>query len=126
MKRETISIPGREPSPILSPAVRAGDFVWTAGLTGRDPRTGEMPDGIEAQTRNTLDQLKAALEAAGSSLASVIKVNIYLSDINLRPKFNEIYLEYFTADRPGRTCIGNVGFDGNTVVEVECVAVVKG
>jgi 2-iminobutanoate/2-iminopropanoate deaminase len=124
MKRETISIPGRAPSPILSPAVRAGGFVWTAGHTGRDPRNGQTPDGIEAQTRNTLENLKAALEAAGSSLASVVKVNVYLTDINLRDTFNEIYLEYFPEDRPARTAIGNAGFEGNTMVEVECVAIV--
>jgi 2-iminobutanoate/2-iminopropanoate deaminase len=84
-----------------------------------------MPDGIEAQTRNTLDSLKAALEAAGSSMRSVLKVNVYLTDIGLRPQFNQIYLEYFPEDRPARTAIGNAGFDGNTLVEVECVAVVE-
>jgi 2-iminobutanoate/2-iminopropanoate deaminase len=125
VKRELITVPGRQPSPILNPAVRAGDLVWTAGHTGRDPKTGQMPDDIETQTRNTLEAIKAALEAAGSSLASVIKVNVYLSDIGLRNKFNEIYLEYFPADRPGRTAIGNVGFEGNTLVEVECVAVAE-
>ena len=125
MKRQLITVPGRQPSPILNPAVRVGDLVWTAGHTGRDPKTGQMPDDLETQTRNTLDAIKAALEAAGSSMASVIKVNIYLSDIALRNRFNEIYLEYFPADRPGRTCIGNVGFEGNTLVEVECVAVAE-
>jgi 2-iminobutanoate/2-iminopropanoate deaminase len=125
MKRQTVSVPGRQPSPILSPAVRAGELVWTAGHVGSDPRTGEMPDGIEAQTRNTLDALKAALEAAGSSMRSVVKVNVYLTDIGLRPQFNQIYLEYFPEDRPARTAIGNAGFDGNTLVEVECVAVVE-
>ena len=125
MKRQLITVPGRQPSPILNPAVRVGDLVWTAGHTGRDPKTGQMPDDLETQTRNTLDAIQAALEAAGSSMASVIKVNIYVSDIALRNRFNEIYLEYFPADRPGRTCIGNVGFEGNTLVEVECVAVAE-
>ena len=125
MKRQLITVPGRQPSPILNPAVRVGDLVWTAGHTGRDPKTGQMPDDLETQTRNTLDAIQAALEAAGSSMASVIKVNIYLSDIALRNRFNEIYLEYFPADRPARTCIGNAGFEGNTLVEVECVAVAQ-
>ena len=125
MKRQLITVPGRQPSPVLNPAVRVGDLVWTAGHTGRDPKTGQMPDDLETQTRNTLDAIQAALEAAGSSMASVIKVNIYLSDIALRNRFNEIYLEYFPADRPARTCIGNAGFEGNTLVEVECVAVAE-
>jgi 2-iminobutanoate/2-iminopropanoate deaminase len=123
-KRQAVHIPGRTSAPHLSPAVRVGDLVWTSGHTGRDPQTGQMPDDIETQTRNTLNNLKAALEAAGTSWDNVIKVNIYLSDINLRPKFNEIYLEYVPSDRPSRTAIGNVGFEGNTLVEVECVAVV--
>ncbi len=126
MKRETIKVPGKKPSAILNPATRAGDLIWTAGHTGSDPATGQTPDGIEAQTRNTLDAVGAALEAAGSSWKSVLKVNIYLTDISLRPKFNEIYLQYVGEDRPARTCIGNAGFDGNTLVEVECVAVREG
>ena len=125
MKRQLITVPGRQPSPILNPAVRVGDLVWTAGHTGRDPKAGQMPDDLETQTRNTLDAIQAALEAAGSSMASAVKVNIYLSDIALRNKVNPIYLEYFPGDKPGRTCIGNVGFEGNTLVEVECVAVAQ-
>ena len=126
MKRETIQVPGKKPSPILNPAVRVGDLVWTAGHTGSDFETGKTPDDFEAQVRNTLNNVGKALEAAGSSWKSAVKVNIYLTDIGLRPKFNEIYLQYVGEDRPGRTCIGNVGFEGNTLVEVEVVAVVEG
>lgn len=125
MKRETIKVPGRKPSPILNPAVRVGELVWTAGHTGSDPQTGTMPDDFEAQVRNTLDNLSQALEAAGSSWASAVKVNIYLRNIADRPRFNDIYLRYVGEDRPGRTCIGNVGFEGNTLVEVEVVAAVE-
>jgi 2-iminobutanoate/2-iminopropanoate deaminase len=125
VKRQTFQVPGRRPSPILNPAVRVGDLIWTAGHTGSDPATGQSPDDFDAQVRNTLNNVKAAVEAAGSSLASVVKVNIYLTDISLRPAFNKIYLEYFPTDQPGRTCIGNAGFEGNTKVEVECVAVVE-
>lgn len=125
MKRETIKVPGRKPSPILNPAVRVGDLVWTSGHTGSDPATGQAPDDFESQVRNTLDNLSKALEAAGTSWKSAVKVNIYLKDIADRPKFNELYLKYVGEDRPGRTCIGNAGFEGNTLVEVEVVAVVE-
>jgi 2-iminobutanoate/2-iminopropanoate deaminase len=124
MPREIVTVPGRSPSPILNAGCKIGNLVWTAGNTGNDPTTGVSPDDFDAQVRNTLDKIKATLEAAGSSLDQVLKVNIYLSDIKLRPRFNEIYLEYFPKDQPARTCIGNAGFDGNTKVEVECVAVV--
>ena len=125
MKRETIKVPGRKPSPILNPAVRVGDLVWTSGHTGSDPETGQTPADFESQVKNTLDNLSKALEAAGASWKSAVKVNIYLKDIADRPKFNELYLKYVGEDKPGRTCIGNAGFEGNTLVEVEVVAVVQ-
>ncbi len=125
MKRDVIQPAGTEPNPILSPGIRVGDLIWTAGSTGRNPETGVTPDDIQGQTRQTLENLKRVVEAAGSSFANVVKVNIYLTDIALRPKFNELYLKYVGEDRPARTCIGGAGFDGNTKVEVECVAVVE-
>ena len=125
MKRETIKVPGRKPSPILSHAVRVGDLVWTAAHTGSDAHTGETPDDFEAQVRNSLENLRMALEAAGASWNSAVKVNIYLTDIALRPTFNQLYLQYVGEDRPARTCIGNAGFEGNTLVEVEVVAAVE-
>jgi 2-iminobutanoate/2-iminopropanoate deaminase len=125
MAREVIIPAGVTPGAILSPGIRVGDLVWTAGHVGRNPETGETPDDIKEQTRNTLNNLKRVLEAAGSSLANVIKVNIYLADIKDRPAVNEVYLEYFPKDPPSRTCVGNAGFDGNTLIEIECVAVVN-
>ena len=124
MKREIVNVPGRSPSPILNAGCKIGNIVWTAGNTGSGP-DGKTPDDFDAEVRNTLDKIKATLEAAGASLDSVLKVNIYLSDINLRPRFNQIYLEYFPKNQPARTCIGNAGFDGNTRVEVECVAAIE-
>jgi 2-iminobutanoate/2-iminopropanoate deaminase len=125
MKRQIVSVAGRKPSPILNPAVRVGDLVWTAGHTGSDPSTGQMPDDFAAQVKNTLDNVGAALQAAGSSWKSVVKCNIYLADISQRPIFNDLYLKYVGEERPARTCIGNAGFEGKTLVEVECVAVAE-
>ena len=125
MKRDVILPAGATPGGILSPGVRVGDLIWTAGSTGRNPETGVTPDDVEGQTRQTLENLKRIVEAAGSSFASVIKVNIYLTDISDRPAVNEIYKEYFPSNPPGRTCIGNAGFEGNTRIEIEMVAVVE-
>ena len=125
MKRDVIQPAGTGPNAILSPGIRVGDLIWTAGSTGRNPETGVTPDDIQEQTRQTLENLKKVVEAAGSSFASVIKVNIYLTEIGDRPAVNEIYKEYFPKNPPGRTCIGGAQFDGNTAIEIEMVAVVE-
>lgn len=125
MKREVIRPEGTPPNAILSPGIRVGDLLWTAGHVGRNPETGQTPDDIRGQTRQTLLNLQRVLEAGGSSLADVVKVNIYLVDIKDRPALNEVYQEFFPSNQPGRTCFGGAQFDGNTLVEIECVAVVK-
>jgi 2-iminobutanoate/2-iminopropanoate deaminase len=124
MQREVIRPAGTAANAILSPGIRVGDLLWTAGNTGRNPETGETPDDIQGQTRQTLDNLKRVVEAAGSSFANVVKVNIYLTDIGDRPAVNEVYKEYFPENPPGRTCFGGAQFDGNTRIEIEMVAVV--
>jgi reactive intermediate/imine deaminase len=123
--REVIVPEGTTPSPILSPGIRVGDLLWTAGHVGRNPETGVTPDGIKEQTRQTLLNLQRVLEAGGSSLANVIKVNIFLVDVNDRPALNEVYTEFFPSNPPGRTCFGGAQFDGNVLVEIECVAKVN-
>jgi 2-iminobutanoate/2-iminopropanoate deaminase len=123
--REVIVPEGTTPSPILSPGIRVGDLLWTAGHVGRNPETGVTPDGIKEQTRQTLLNLQRVLEAGGSSLANVIKVNIFLVDVNDRPALNEGYAEFFPSNPPGRTCFGGAQFDGNVLVEIECVAKVN-
>ncbi len=125
MKREVIRPAGIAPNAILSPGIRVGDLVWTSGHVGRNPETGVTSDDVAEQTRQTLLNLKSVLETAGSSLENVIKVNIYLAEISDRPAVNKVYQEFFPKDQPGRTCIGNAGFDGNVLIEIECVAVVE-
>jgi len=125
VKRQIIRPPGVPASPILSPGVRVGDFIWTAGHVGRDPATGKLAEGIVDQTRQTLKNLQAVLEAGGSSLGTVVKVNIYLENIADRAAANEVYREFFPTDPPGRTAIGNAGFEGGVLIEIEAVAVVE-
>ena len=125
MSRDVIQPAGTTPGGILSPGIRVGNLLWTAGSTGRNPETGVTSDDIQEQTRQTLENLKKVVESAGSSFANVIKVNIYLTDIADRPAVNEVYKTYFPTNPPGRTCIGNAGFDGNTRIEIEMVAVVE-
>ncbi|MCC7371461.1 MAG: RidA family protein [Chloroflexi bacterium] len=123
MNREVIRPAGFPPNAILSSGIRVGDLIWTAGHVGRNPETGTMPEDIKGQTRETLDSLKRVLEAGGSSLGNVVKVNIYLADIADRPAVNEVYQEYFPENPPGRTCIGGATFGPGVLIEIECVAV---
>ena len=111
---------GPAPGGPYSPAVVANGFIFVAGQGPVDPETGEMPDGFEDQVRQTLRNLQTVLEAAGSSLDDVVKVNAYLTDLTRFAQFNEVYKEFFRHDPPARTTVGValLGF----LVEVDCVA----
>jgi 2-iminobutanoate/2-iminopropanoate deaminase len=115
---------GPAPGGPYSPAVVANGFVFVAGQGPVDPETGEMPDGFEDQVRQTLRNLQTVLEAAGSSLDDVVKVNAYLTDLTRFARFNEVYKEFFRNDPPARTTVGAalLGF----LVEIDCVAQLGG
>jgi 2-iminobutanoate/2-iminopropanoate deaminase len=117
---------GDQPPPVgaYSPAVRAGDFLFVSGQVPRDPRTGRISGGdFAAQTRRTLDNLRAVLEAAGATLDDVTAVTVYLADIGDWDAFNAIYRETFHPPYPSRTVVGAQlrGF----LVEVSAVAYVR-
>jgi 2-iminobutanoate/2-iminopropanoate deaminase len=123
MRREIVQPTGTNPNSILSPAVRFGDFVFTSGMVGRDPITGELAgDDVRSQGRQTLRNLQTALDAAGTSLAQALKVTAFLADIADRPAFNEVYQEFFASDPPARTCIQGGRLGEGILVEVEVIA----
>jgi 2-iminobutanoate/2-iminopropanoate deaminase len=92
---------------------------------GADWSPGKLVEGgIKAQTRQTLENIKAALEAAGATLADVVKVNTYLRDVDLYfHEYNDVYMEYFPAERPTRTTVGAKIY-GQILIEIDCVAYV--
>lgn len=106
-----------------SQAVKVGGFVYTAGQVGVDPATGELVEGdIKAHTRQTLLNVKAVLEAAGTSLANVVKTTVFLRDMANFAAMNEVYAEFFPEPFPARSAIGVAALPGNAPVEIEAVA----
>jgi len=106
-----------------SQAIIAGDFVYTAGQLSLDPKTGELlGEGIGAQTRQTMENLKNVLEAAGTSLDRVVKTTIYLTDIGNFAEMNAVYGEYFPSDPPARSTVEIGPLPKGALVEIDAVA----
>ena len=124
--RQVISTPNA-PKAIgpYSQAIRAGNFIFTAGQLGLDPQTMEIvTGGIEAQTRQVLTNLKNVLEAAGSDLGHVIKTTVFLSEMANFAPMNTVYNEYFTENPPARSTVAAAGLPKGGLVEIELVALI--
>ena len=106
-----------------SQAVRVGDTVYLSGQIGLDPETMQMVDGIEAQIHRVFQNLKAVAEASGGSLANVVKLNIFLTDLGHFAKVNEIMATYFTQPYPARAAVGVAALPRNALVEADGVLV---
>lgn len=105
----------------LSMAYRAGDLVFVSGQVAFGPDGRLVTGGIEAETRQTLNNIGAALAAAGASLADVVKVTVWLADLNDFPAFNATYATYFPAAAPARSTV-QAGLMVGAKVEIEVVA----
>jgi 2-iminobutanoate/2-iminopropanoate deaminase len=107
----------------LSPAVKANGFVFVSGLPPIDRKTGELVKGdIGVQTEVSLENVKAALEAAGSSLDKVVKVTVYIANAAYFPTVNAIYARYFPHDPPARTFVAVGSWPLEFDIEIECIA----
>jgi 2-iminobutanoate/2-iminopropanoate deaminase len=103
--------------------IKAGGFVFVAGEKGIDPVTGKIvPGGIQAETRRTLENIKAILEATGSSMDLVVSSFVFMTDLGDFPKMNAIYAEYFKANPPGRTTVEVKGLPAGAHVEITVTA----
>lgn len=112
---------GSPPGGPYSQGIRAGDFLFVAGQVPKDPATGKIVgETIEEQTAQTLENLKAVLEAGGATLADVVKVSAHLTDLALFDRFNSVYVKYVPEPRPVRTTVGSqlLGF----MVEMDAIA----
>ena len=108
-----------------SQAVEVGNLVFTSGQIALDPATGTMPEGIEAQTRQSLTNVKNILEAAGLSLDDVVKTTVFLADMSLFAPMNAVYAEFFQAPYPARSAVAVREIPKGALVEVETIAVKK-
>jgi 2-iminobutanoate/2-iminopropanoate deaminase len=107
-------------------AVRVGNLIFTAGQGGLDPVTGQVvPGGIKEQTERTIQNLKAVLEAGGSSLGQVVKATVFMKDMGDFSAMNAVYASYFATDEdtlPARTTVEVARLPRNLMVEIEVIA----
>jgi reactive intermediate/imine deaminase len=105
-----------------SQAVRVGDTVYISGQIPLDPASGQLVAGdIEAEIRRVFDNVAAIAQAAGGSLASAVKLSVFLTDLAHFPKVNEIMATYFSEPYPARAAIGVAALPRGARVEVECI-----
>jgi 2-iminobutanoate/2-iminopropanoate deaminase len=120
--KEAVRSPGA-PAPIgpySQGIVAAGRFLFVAGQTPKDPRCGSIPGDFRAQVSRCIENLKSIVEAAGVTLADVVKVNAYLSDLGSFAVFNEVYSLCFPEPFPARTTVGAV-LPGGFSVEIDAI-----
>ena len=107
-----------------SQAIRAGGFIWCSGQIPINPATNSIEaTTIEDQTRRSISNLKNVLEAAGSSLANVVKTTVFIKDMNDFAALNGVYAEMFGDTKPARSCVEVARLPKDVKVEIECVAV---
>ena len=107
-----------------SQAIVAGGFVFCSGTAGIDPATGVAADGIEAQTEQALRNLAAVLEAAGASMADLVKTTIFYADVDDFGRLNEVYARHMPDPPPARSAPANVRLPHGLLVSIEAIAAV--
>lgn len=123
-RKQTFKPADARPDLPFSPVTRTGDLLFVSGQVGIDPATKQVVEGgVEGQTRQTLHNLERALSLAGATLADVVKVNVFLTDMGDFAAFNAVYREFFPSDPPSRTTVGTSGLSSpSMVVEIEAIA----
>ena len=119
---ETKNAPGAVGA--YSQGIVSNGFVYSSGQLPLVPETGELiSDDVKKATKQSLENVKAIVEAGGSSVEKIVKVNIFLDDVNDFAAVNEVYAEYFTEHKPARSCVEVANLPKNGLLEIEAIAV---
>jgi 2-iminobutanoate/2-iminopropanoate deaminase len=107
-----------------SQAIKAGHFVYTSGQLPINPANGELISDIKEATAQSLENVKAILAEAGTTLDKVVKTLVFLSDMNDFAAMNEVYAKYFTENAPARSCVEVAKLPKDAKVEIEVIALI--
>jgi reactive intermediate/imine deaminase len=120
----TYHMPYGRPTRPFTPAVQVGDVIYLAGQIGTSASAqgGVVPGGIQAETRQTMENIKDVLEKSGSSMAHVVKCTVFMADMAEWDAMNEVYTTFFPGNKPARSALGANGLALNARVEIECIA----
>lgn len=111
-----------EPGP-YSQAIRYGNLIFVAGQTSEDPRANRpVHDSVAAQTERIMRNIETILKAAGSGLDKILRADVYLSSLAVKPEFNAAYIKFFPDAPPARNCVAVAGIDDGLDVEIEVIA----
>ncbi|MDZ4765516.1 MAG: Rid family detoxifying hydrolase [Chloroflexota bacterium] len=126
MTRQVVSTPNA-PSAVgpYSQGIIANGFVFTAGQGGLNPATKALSDGISEQTLQTLENIRAILEAAGTNMGNVVKTTVYLANINDFAAMNAVYSTFFPANPPARATIQAAALPMGMLVQIDAVATLE-
>lgn len=124
MMNKTVIATDKSPAAIgpYSQAIEVGGMIYTSGVIGVDPKTGEAGVTIEEQTRQVFENLRGLLADAGSSLEQAVKTTVFIKNMDDFGKVNDIYASYFTGDFPARSCVEVARLPKNLLIEVEVIA----
>ncbi len=124
MMNKTVIATDKSPAAIgpYSQAIEVGGMIYTSGVIGVDPKTGEAGVTIEEQTRQVFENLRGLLADAGSSLEQAVKTTVFIKNMDDFGKVNDIYASYFTGDFPARSCVEVARLPKDLLIEVEVIA----
>lgn len=124
MMNKTVIATDKSPAAIgpYSQAIEVGGMIYTSGVIGVNPKTGEAGVTIEEQTRQVFENLRGLLADAGSSLEQAVKTTVFIKNMDDFGKVNDIYASYFTGDFPARSCVEVARLPKDLLIEVEVIA----